>query len=838
MPSAGLSRGGLPVGLGFAVDREHVVTCAHVLNKAHQVDKSLPTRELEQADAPDTGVIMAAEFIIGSSPTTGPARDEAQLALTASLAPGGWLPSDPARFAADDVAVLRLSGPVPSFVPEVTTRLPISGDMVQVFGPVVGRPHGGHITGEVLGEIANGRVQINTGGQGFRVRPGFSGGPVWRRGTGEIVGMLVACGRGESDVDAYILDVTRIARVWPAWSAAGQRNHRSVSGHELGVEALAEALMALNPEEGAELIARLTPDDVARLLLKVPVSVAREAMEALIAEDKGLAVALLGHVRRSKARELIAAMTSLDALLKQLPEAADAIDTCHSGLRNLLGKKVGLLALASPSRRSTQGYYQSFQKGQIHWSAKGGAQATTGPIAQCHIGRGGSGSKLGFPLTPAMDAQQSPFKTDGKLQRFEFVRDYGPKLRERIGLALGATVYSSEKHGTHVAWGGIGEYYENNGGTGGPLGFPISDEITVGPSLRDEGPGTTGWCQRFEGGAVYYTKTGGVAVSTRVADYLDSNGGVSCRRGFPVSPEREAANSLYGTKGRMQRFAGGRDYPRDILNQWPTVDKPGGATVYTSDAYGTYTVGYGNGKLHERLGGTGSWLGFPISDSADGRTSRDEPRWTIQEFEGGTVFWTEKYRSVAVPRATIEHLSLHDGLREQLGLPIEQEIAIASADDRRMQLFEHGLVTSRNDTIEVWLRPEAYFRAVPLPEPGEDQQRISLVALNYSPETVACGEPISLEYVIEVLPDAPSPVVLGASLLAENGDDYFDKASDLQVDLTPGRASYLRPLVVPASVPAGRYRLIGAVWYPASGERRLAWIDHGFVVTVTAPITA
>jgi len=432
-----LSRGGLQVGLGFAVDREHVVTCAHVVNKAHQVDESLPARELEQADFPDTGVTLAAEFMIGSLPGTGRAKSDALAALAASLAPGGWLPSDPARFAADDVAVLRLSGQVPSFVPEVTTRLPVSGDVVQVFGPVADRPDGGHITGEVLGEVANGRVQINAGGQGFRVRPGFSGGPVWRRGTGEIVGMLVACGLGENAVDAYILDVTRIARIWPAWPATGPRYHGPVPGHEFDIEALAEALMALNPHEGAELIARLEPDEVARLLLKVPVNDAAEAMEALIAEDKGLAVALLGHVRRSKARELIVAMTSPEDLLKQLPDAADAIEACHRGLRDPLGKNVGLLALASPSRRNTQGYYQSFQKGQIHWSAKGGAQAMTGPIAECHIGREGSGGWLGFPLTPLrmpavrtiQDSRHVPEVRVRARLRPKALRAYRPALR-------------------------------------------------------------------------------------------------------------------------------------------------------------------------------------------------------------------------------------------------------------------------------------------------------------------------------------------------------------------------------------------------------------------------
>jgi hypothetical protein len=698
-----LSRNGRPVGLGFAVDREHVVTCAHVVNKAHHRDDSLPPRELEQADFPDTGVSLAVDFMIGSYSATVSSSGGDRATLTASLTPAGWLPSNPARFAAEDVAVLHLSGPVPSFVPKVRTRRPRSGDAVQVFGPVAGRADGGHVVGEVLGEISNGRVQINVGGGGFRVRAGFSGGPVWRRDTGEIVGMLVACGLGDSATDAYILDTARIARVWGAWLAANTPVRSSISEREFDVD----ALMALNPREGGKRIARMPPDDAARLLLKAPVDAAAEAMEALLGEDEALAVSLLAHTRRNRTRELIEAMASAAEWLKDLPAAADAIEHCQDSQPDLLGENIGPLTHVKSFKRGTDGYYQSFENGQIHWTARGGAQAMTGPIAACHIVSGGSGSRLGFPLAPEMDAQQSPFTTDGKLQRFEFQRDYGPELCKSAGLTFGATVYWSDAHGAHITWGGIGGYFERLGGTSSWLGFPTSDELKAGPSRRD-GPGTSGWRQRFEGGAIYYSqKTRGVAVRAHVAEYLESHGGVSNRRGFPVSPEMEAANSPYGTKGRMQRFEGAWDYPNDIVSQWSAKERPGGATLYTSETYGTCCVGWGIGIVYERLGGTSSWLGFPMSDANDARKSKNEPGRSVQEFEGGAIFWSEElHHPVPVSRTILEYLSEHDGLQERIGFPIEHEVSLEAGNSKRVQFFEHGLVTVRNGAIETWLRPD------------------------------------------------------------------------------------------------------------------------------------
>jgi uncharacterized protein with LGFP repeats len=418
-------------------------------------------------------------------------------------------------------------------------------------------------------------------------------------------------------------------------------------------------------------------------------------------------------------------------------------------------------------------------------------------------------------------APSSPFETDGQYQRFECHWDYGPETCQRLGVVCGATVYWS-KHGVNATGGGIGEYYETIGGTNGPLGFPVSDEVEVGPTKRKAGDGATGSCQRFEGGTVYWSeKTKAVAVHSPVADYHDRHAGL----GFPVSPMIKAAtNEHYGTKGHFQRFEAREDYPEDILNSWSDSEGAGGATIYTSDAHGTYCVGWGNGIFYERLGGTSSWLGFPKSDETDARTSEDEPRSTIQEFEGGAIFYKHGYGSVPVSGAIMEYLSQHGGLRQRLGFPVKKARSLVSGDDEQVQFFEHGIVTIRNGVTEGWVRPHDTL------PPGS--QEIALLALECSSMTVIPGETIDLKYRIRSGSDRAFPAGLGASLVAANGDEYFDKAGDRDVDLTPGEKTYPRRLRVPSSAPHGAYRLIGAVWYPRIGQNRLAKLDRGFIVNV------
>jgi uncharacterized protein with LGFP repeats len=90
--------------------------------------------------------------------------------------------------------------------------------------------------------------------------------------------------------------------------------------------------------------------------------------------------------------------------------------------------------------------------------------------------------------------------------------------------------------------------------------------------------------------------------------------------------------SPYQNQGQFQRYEGRADYPDDIIRCWSADERPGGATIYLS-AHGTYCVSGDNGVLHERIGGTGGWLGFPTSDELGTGAFAQDSRRTIQQFE-------------------------------------------------------------------------------------------------------------------------------------------------------------------------------------------------------------
>jgi LGFP repeat len=458
----------------------------------------------------------------------------------------------------------------------------------------------------------------------------------------------------------------------------------------------------------ADQLAVMPHDEAVDLVARSEVAAAARVLAILLSPDRDRVISLLVTIERSKAEALVAAIGSSEADgLEDLPAAAEAMAACAARARHDLGDIAGQAACAAQSRQGTPGFYRRYKRGWVHWSARGGAHATTGQAGEYYVSGGGSGGHLGFPLSAARAAGQSPFKTDGTWQLFEWSSDYPPNICERMKMRCGATLYWSEKHGAHVTWGGIGEYYESADGTWGWLGFPVTDAIEVsGPARRPNGNRSAGWCQRFEGGTVFYTeKAGAIALTSAIAEYHASLGDVGGRLGFPVSPAMDAADSPYETKGKFHRFEGNEDYPSDIVDHWSDQEHVGGATVYWSEPFGTHAVTSGIGKLYERQNGTYSWLGFPTSERTDARTSSDQPWCCYQDFEGGTIFWKEEYRAIAVRKDIMEVLSQDHGLRWQLGFPVIPESVLESSADVRTQIFEHGVVTVRNGTVEAWVRP-------------------------------------------------------------------------------------------------------------------------------------
>lgn len=195
-----------PVGLGFAIGDQLVATCAHVVNSALGRDKRDPTRP-----QPDESVSLT--FPIGHDGVEDASRSGRVIA---------WLPGRSAAFETDDIAVLQLEQAVPSHVPVLHPGSDQRHMQVQMWGPQPGHPAGGHVVGTLMGEVIGGRIQIDVNGGGFRVRSGFSGGPIWDNND-NVVGVLAASSRG-SEGDAYGLSSIKVAQAWPGWDKADQPN--------------------------------------------------------------------------------------------------------------------------------------------------------------------------------------------------------------------------------------------------------------------------------------------------------------------------------------------------------------------------------------------------------------------------------------------------------------------------------------------------------------------------------------------------------------------------------------------------------------------------------------
>lgn len=357
-------------------------------------------------------------------------------------------------------------------------------------------------------------------------------------------------------------------------------------------------------EDVVDLFANALPGDVA------------EVLQALLAVDEALMVAVLAEFRPNRVMELIASVpATYSSWLSSLPIAAAAIEIRASMIGWDRDGNAGRL------ERHEAMYSRKYERGSICWSAESGAQSIRRDFMECY-----QPTELGCPVNEEEAGYQrfvngcivrskfGNFSVSGEIYlKFDSAvagdviggrEDFPDYCSQRFQYGL---IYSS-RHGAFFVPSALAAAEV------GPV-VPIEDH-TEDASLY----GTTGIGQRFQGdsgeevqiysfdgpsGKEIYRLTG------RRLFHYRGLGGVESWLGFPTSEPHRVRD-----KSWLQRFEGG--------------------AIFDRDGQGSVTVSNATLELiHESEPGGGTKLGWPVfeeeSIGSRGRSDR------IQFFENGIV---------------------------------------------------------------------------------------------------------------------------------------------------------------------------------------------------------
>jgi hypothetical protein len=187
----------LAVGLAIALDRRRLVTCAHVVNQALG---RKPDDERSRPDPQHRYLWLDFLFV----------RCDRRARVVI------WVPrSDGKPFEARDVAVLEVEEDLAAAVQ--FPRLVQAGGRpaVEMFSAPDHLSPPSYVVGELGGPIGE-ELQVHVKrDSAVPVQPGFSGGPIWRPDTGEVIGMVHGRSPSKGRI-VYGVPADVIARAWPA----------------------------------------------------------------------------------------------------------------------------------------------------------------------------------------------------------------------------------------------------------------------------------------------------------------------------------------------------------------------------------------------------------------------------------------------------------------------------------------------------------------------------------------------------------------------------------------------------------------------------------------------
>lgn len=199
-------------GAGFLVSDEYILTCAHVVTTALDIDlysKQKPSREVEL------------DF-----PTIQPIEP-----LTATVE--FWLPVNPGN-SPEDIAVLKLTEPPPKEAQAAVlsmTKYALSDHKFEAFGFPEGRNGGAWAEGVIKRRVGYGWIQLNAHlVPGYRLEEGFSGTPIWDNNIEAVVGIAVAADKLRPEFKvAFMIPTELLVKAWDKLSEVAVINSRRQS---------------------------------------------------------------------------------------------------------------------------------------------------------------------------------------------------------------------------------------------------------------------------------------------------------------------------------------------------------------------------------------------------------------------------------------------------------------------------------------------------------------------------------------------------------------------------------------------------------------------------------
>ncbi|MCX5512988.1 trypsin-like peptidase domain-containing protein [Kaistia algarum] len=210
-PDAGLvqirNSSSLPIGMGFLVTPDLVVTCAHVVNAALDRDPG------ERAPIPPSAEITVTFPLAPDEKRDNRTEMASRMGRVLRFVPPGRLPGD-------DIALLRLDKPAPAqagvtILADVRNVAP-DNDELGIFGAPMGTTLAVHFDARFAGKTNQSWVQIeDAGGTGTFATGGFSGGRVWSYRHEAAIGVVVAKHTSEMLRIAFMIPARTIARSLP-----------------------------------------------------------------------------------------------------------------------------------------------------------------------------------------------------------------------------------------------------------------------------------------------------------------------------------------------------------------------------------------------------------------------------------------------------------------------------------------------------------------------------------------------------------------------------------------------------------------------------------------------